>query len=198
MYLPIRRYIKKMKNTVFFIFLCVFHFHFIVFFIFFMLLIHLLSCVLKLISELHDFIEKERERESSQTVHISTSVLHKGQGCCQLAHTTNSVVMTLHTITSLATGFSLTASVGIRLCLVRHRLVSSYCYYWSLCIALFSALKPIHCAHVPCESKWSGVLTACLVFAWIVPRETADVSAQVLCTPYNHVSVYSVTSFKST
>ena len=29
----------------------------------------------------------------------------------------------------------------------------------------------------------SGVLT---VLAWLVPRETAAVSAQVLCTPYNH------------
>ena len=30
----------------------------------------------------------------------------------------------------------------------------------------------------------SGVLTA---LAWLVPHETAAVSAQVLCTPYNHV-----------
>ena len=30
---------------------------------------------------------------------------------------------------------------------------------------------------------WSGVLTA---LAWLVPRETAAVSAQVLCTPYHH------------
>ena len=29
----------------------------------------------------------------------------------------------------------------------------------------------------------SGVLTA---LAWLVPHETAAVSAQVLCTPYNH------------
>ena len=30
---------------------------------------------------------------------------------------------------------------------------------------------------------WSGVLTA---LAWLVPHETAAVSEQVLCTPYNH------------
>ena len=30
---------------------------------------------------------------------------------------------------------------------------------------------------------WSGVLT---VLAWLVPHETTAVSAQVLCTPYNH------------
>ena len=30
---------------------------------------------------------------------------------------------------------------------------------------------------------WSGVLTA---LAWLVPHETAAVSVQVLCTPYNH------------
>ena len=33
------------------------------------------------------------------------------------------------------------------------------------------------------NTHWSGVLTA---LAWLVPHETAAVSAQVLCTPYNH------------
>ena len=33
------------------------------------------------------------------------------------------------------------------------------------------------------NSHWSGVLTA---LAWLVPHETAAVSAKVLCTPYNH------------
>ena len=33
----------------------------------------------------------------------------------------------------------------------------------------------------------SGVLTA---LAWLVPHETAAVSAQVLCTPYNHAPIY--------
>ena len=33
----------------------------------------------------------------------------------------------------------------------------------------------------------SGVLTA---LAWLVPHETAAVSAQVLCTPYNHASCH--------
>ena len=41
----------------------------------------------------------------------------------------------------------------------------------------------------------SGVLTA---LAWLVPCETAAVSAQVLCTPFNNAPVYSVTSFKAT
>ena len=36
-----------------------------------------------------------------------------------------------------------------------------------------------------------------LVVTWLVPRQTAAVSAQVLCTPYNHSPVYSVTSFKA-
>ena len=37
------------------------------------------------------------------------------------------------------------------------------------------------------------------VVAWLVPRETAAVSAQVLCTPctFNHAPVYSVTSFSN-
>ena len=30
-----------------------------------------------------------------------------------------------------------------------------------------------------------------------MPRETAAVSAHVLCTPYNHAPVYSVTSFEA-
>ena len=37
------------------------------------------------------------------------------------------------------------------------------------------------------NSHWSGVLTA---MAWLVPRESAAVSAQVLCTPYNHASCH--------
>ena len=41
-------------------------------------------------------------------------------------------------------------------------------------LAFYSAFLNIH---------HSGVLTA---LAWLVPHETAAVSAQVLCTPYNH------------
>ena len=33
----------------------------------------------------------------------------------------------------------------------------------------------------------SGVLT---VLAWLVPHETAAISAQVLCTPYNHAACH--------
>ena len=63
--------------------------------------------------------------------------------------------------------------------------------------ALFSALLSRLTA-LACDSQYmskqlfiarflnihrSGVLTA---LAWLVPHETAAVSAQVLCTPYNH------------
>ena len=34
-----------------------------------------------------------------------------------------------------------------------------------------------------------------LVVAWLVPRENAAGSAHVLCTPYSHATLYSVTSF---
>ena len=72
--------------------------------------------------------------------------------------------------------------------------------HWLMMIAyieLFSALLSRLTALV-CGSAWvtsfycaffifyihrSGVLTA---LAWLVPHETAAVSAQVLCTPYNH------------
>ena len=40
--------------------------------------------------------------------------------------------------------------------------------------SFYSAFLNIH---------YSGVVTA---LAWLVPRETAAVTAQVLCTPYNH------------
>ena len=62
-------------------------------------------------------------------------------------------------------------------------------------IALFSALLS-RLTVLACDSTWvtsfiarflnihrSGVLTA---LAWLVPHETAAVSAQVLCAPYNH------------
>ena len=70
-------------------------------------------------------------------------------------------------------------------------------HYWLMIayIALFSALLSRLTA-LACGSAWvtrfiarflnihrSGVLTA---LAWLVPHETAAVSAQVLCTPYNH------------
>ena len=46
----------------------------------------------------------------------------------------------------------------------------------------------------------SGLLSdsALLVAAWLVPRETAAVSVQVLRTPFNYAPVYGVTSFKAT
>ena len=39
---------------------------------------------------------------------------------------------------------------------------------------------------------------SCLLVTWLVHRKTAAVSAQVLCTPYNHAPIYSSTSFKGT
>ena len=41
-------------------------------------------------------------------------------------------------------------------------------------------------------------LQRCSVATWLVPSETAAVSAQVLCTPCNHAPVYGVTLFKAT
>ena len=35
--------------------------------------------------------------------------------------------------------------------------------------------------------------SAVLIATWLVPRETSAISAQGLCTPYNHTPVYSVT-----
>ena len=61
--------------------------------------------------------------------------------------------------------------------------------------AILCSLEQTHCARmwfymsdylfIACffNIHRSGVLT---VLAWLVPHETASVSAQVLCTPYNH------------
>ena len=63
--------------------------------------------------------------------------------------------------------------------------------YIALFSALLSRLTALACGSTWVISftarfwniHWSGVLTA---LAWLVPHETAAVSAQVLCTPYNH------------
>ena len=36
------------------------------------------------------------------------------------------------------------------------------------------------------------------VVTWLAPRETAALSARVLCTPYNRAPIQSVTSFEAT
>ena len=40
--------------------------------------------------------------------------------------------------------------------------------------------------------KW---LQHCLVVIWLVPHESAAISVQVLCIPYNHAPVYSTIFF---
>ena len=79
-------------------------------------------------------------------------------------------------------------------------------------IALFSTLEQTQCTLVACDSKRAAVafygvfwtstdvvdLQCCLVVIWLVPRETAAILAQVLCTPYNHALFYNVTLFKAT
>ena len=63
-----------------------------------------------------------------------------------------------------------------------------------------------------CDSEWttvafysmffnthqSGVLTNCLLITWLVPYETAAITAHTLCAPYNHAQVYIVTSSEAT
>ena len=71
------------------------------------------------------------------------------------------------------------------------------CFYKSL----FSALEQTHCARMWFymlftarfwrSTPGSGVLTA---LAWLVPHETAAITAQVLCTPYNHVLCHFIQS----
>ena len=51
-----------------------------------------------------------------------------------------------------------------------------------------------HTARLEYPRKW---LQRCLNFTWLMPREIVAVSAHVLCTPYIHTPVYSVTSFEA-
>ena len=48
-------------------------------------------------------------------------------------------------------------------------------------------------ARFECTPKWRN-----LVITLLMPRETAAVQAHVLCTPYNHAPVYSITSCEAT
>ena len=67
--------------------------------------------------------------------------------------------------------------------------------YIALFFALLSRLTALACGSTGVTSfiarflyiHRSGVLTA---LAWLVPHETAAVSAQVLCTPYNHAACH--------
>ena len=87
-------------------------------------------------------------------------------------------------------------------------LIIVHCLY----IALFSALEQTHCAqwHV-ILNEWlyhfiariihipgSGVLIALCGCCMAGATWNAAISAQVLCTPFNHTLGYSVTSFKAT
>ena len=59
---------------------------------------------------------------------------------------------------------------------------------------MLCAVEDTHCALVACYSD-REYLQRYVVVIWLVPRATAAVSAHVLCTPYNHAPVYSVTSY---
>ena len=43
-----------------------------------------------------------------------------------------------------------------------------------------------------CSEYPPKCLQCCLLVTWLVPRETATVSAQVLCTSYNHAPIYTL------
>ena len=72
--------------------------------------------------------------------------------------------------------------------------------------ALFSASKQAHCTLVVCDSEGVTVAftqhvlnlhesgcSAVLIVTWLAPHKMAAISAQVLCPPYSHAPVYSVT-----
>ena len=55
-------------------------------------------------------------------------------------------------------------------------------------VILDKRLQPVIAFFLKYPSKCSY-----LVVAWLGPREAAAVSSHVLCTPYNHAPVYSIT-----
>ena len=72
--------------------------------------------------------------------------------------------------------------------------------YIALFSALLSRLTALACGSTLVTSSIaflnihrSGVLTA---LVWLVPHETAAVSAQVLCTPYNHAPCHFMQSHR--
>ena len=78
-----------------------------------------------------------------------------------------------------------------------------------LAAMLLSAFEQTHCTHLACDSEWATLSffyrafygihqQRCLVVTWLVTRQTAAVSVHILCTPHNHASVCSVTSFQAT
>ena len=99
--------------------------------------------------------------------------------------------------TAVVTFYFVRNTIVITLCTMQNTIQNCYNIDWLMIvyIALFSALLSRLIA-LACGSTWvtsfiarflnihrSGVLTA---LAWLVPHETAAVSAQVLCTSYNH------------
>ena len=84
--------------------------------------------------------------------------------------------------------------------------------YSGSCKALISASKQTSCTLAVCDFEWVTVAlhnaafllskwwtySAGLVVTWLVPHETATASAHVLCSPYDHAPVSSVTLFEAT
>ena len=73
----------------------------------------------------------------------------------------------------------------------------SVCYYLvsslSVCHYLVSSLSVCHFRISSLSQYPPKWFQRCLVVTWLVPRETAAVSAHVPCTPYNHAPMYSAT-----
>ena len=68
---------------------------------------------------------------------------------------------------------------------LRVRARARVCMCVCVCVCVFIFTEVVH---------WQQYL----VVTWLVPRETAAVSAHVPGTPYNYATVYSVTSFEAT
>ena len=75
---------------------------------------------------------------------------------------------------------------------------SFICCCFVFVLFLFFTPQQIHGAENLHGAHLHIHLQCCLVVTWPVPRETAAVSAHIMCTPYNHAEVYSVASFKAT
>ena len=103
-----------------------------------------------------------------------------------------------------------TALMRFRTCpvvIVRCREIDSYCPVSEDLYTVVDSEQTLRSCHiwssVTCLARgWLSIevvyLQRCLVVTWLIPHETAAVSAHVLCTPCNHAPVYNVVSCKAT
>ena len=100
-------------------------------------------------------------------------------------------------------GMAVTPSRGIYICshLFAAQKIRAFFILFIWTFVELKMVKPSRDEHWTLHTghfEYPPNIQRCLVVIWLVPHETAAVSAQVVCTPHNHARVYSVTLFEAT